>query len=142
MTMMMNDWDMDVMLSSICPDGESYRGMAWGTLMSGTAEMLSSGALSNVYCYAGVTDRTLVVAVLDTFDISNLRGAISIPFDAVEKLKIKKGLVPSQRIIKLTSGNTKLKLSLVNNTITARVMEQKEGMRTICEVLNGVSHAH
>ena len=32
--------------------------------MSGTLEMLALGAISNVYCYVGVTERSLVIAVL------------------------------------------------------------------------------
>ena len=37
MTLFMNEKDMNEMLASICPDGETYQGKAWGTLMSGTA---------------------------------------------------------------------------------------------------------
>ena len=48
MTLFMNEKDMNEMLDSICPEGETYQGKAWGTLMSGTAEMLALGALSNV----------------------------------------------------------------------------------------------
>ena len=81
MTLFMNEKDMNEMLDSICPEGETYQGKAWGTLMSGTAEMLALGALSNVYCYVGVTEKTLVIAVLETFDISHIYGKICIPFD-------------------------------------------------------------
>ena len=35
----------------------------------------------------------------------------------------------------MKSGKTKLKLSLVNNSITAKVKEQKLGMQKICEAL-------
>ncbi|MBM6971936.1 hypothetical protein H6A17_12930, partial [Mordavella massiliensis] len=51
MALLMNDTDMKQMLDSICPEGETYQGQAWGTLMSGTLEMLALGAISNVYCY-------------------------------------------------------------------------------------------
>ena len=108
-------------------------------MMSGTLEMLALGAISNVYCYVGVTERSLVIAVLETFDISHIYGKVCIPFDQFEKLKIKKGLVPSQRIIKMKSGKTKIKLSLVNNSITAKVKDQKEGMQKICEALEKVA---
>lgn len=57
MTLFMNEKDMNEMLDSICPEGETYQGKAWGTLMSGTAEMLALGALSNVSCYVGVTEK-------------------------------------------------------------------------------------
>ena len=135
----MNETDMNEMLAGICPEGETYQGEAWGTLMSGTAEMLALGALSNVSCYVGVTEKSLVIAVLETFDISHIYGKICIPFDQFDEVKIKKGLVPSQRIIKMKSGKTKLKLSLVNNTITAKVKDQKLGMQKICEALEKVA---
>ena len=135
MTLFMNEKDMNEMLASICPEGETYQGKAWGTLMSGTAEMLAMGALSNVSCYVGVTEKTLVIAVLETFDISRIYGKILLPFDRLDEVKIQKGLMPSQRIIKAKSGKTKIKLSLVNNTFTAKIKDQKQGMRVICEVL-------
>ena len=136
MAWLMNDQDMDDMLKKICPAEESYQGKAWGTLMSGTAAMLALGALSNVSCYVGVTEKTLVIAVLDTLDISHLRGQICIPFDKLDEVKIKRGLILSQRIIKAKSGETRIKLSLVNNTITAKIKNQKQGMQAICEALN------
>ena len=135
MTLFMNEKDMNEMLDSICPEGETYQGKAWGTLMSGTAEMLALGALSNVYCYVGVTEKTLVIAVLETFDISHIYGKILLPFDQFDEVRVQKGLMPSQRIIKAKSGKTKIKLSLVNNTITAKIKDQKQGMRVICEAL-------
>ena len=135
----MNDTDMKQMLESIRPEGETYQGEAWGTLMSGTAEMLALGALSNVSCYVGVTEKSLVIAVLETFDISHIYGKICIPFNQFDEVKIKKGLVPSQRIIKMKSGKMKLKLSLVNNTITAKVKDQKLGMQKICEALEKIA---
>ena len=135
MTLFMNEKDMNEMLASICPEGETYQGKAWGTLMSGTAEMLALGALSNVSCYVGVTEKTLVIAVLETFDISRIYGKILLPFDRLDEVKIQKGLMPSQRIIKAKSGKTKIKLSLVNNTFTAKIKDKKQGMRVICETL-------
>ena len=135
----MNDTDMKQMLESIRPEGETYQGEAWGTLMSGTAEMLALGALSNVSCYVGVTEKSLVIAVLETFDISHIYGKICIPFDQFDEVKIKKGLVPSQRIIKMKSGKTKLKLSLVNNTITAKVKDKKLGFQKIFDALEKIA---
>ena len=39
----------------------------------------------------------------------------------------------------MKSGKTKIKLSLVNNSITAKVKDQKEGMQKICEALEKVA---
>lgn len=140
MTLFMNEKDMNEMLDSICPEGETYQGKAWGTLMSGTAEMLALGALSNVYCYVGVTEKTLIIAVLETFDISHIYGKILLSFEQLDEVKVQKGLLPSQRIIKAKSGKTKIKLSLVNNSITAKIKDQKQGMRVICEALEYLKH--
>ena len=107
--------------------------------MAGTAEVLALGALSNIYCYIGVTQRSFIVAVLGTFDISKINGKICLPFTGIESVKVKHGLIPSQRIIKLKAEGLKLKISLVNNTITAKVKEQKQGIAGICEALEKAS---
>ena len=54
MALVMNDTDMKRMLEELCPEGETYTAMAWGTIMAGTAEVLALGALSNIYCYIGI----------------------------------------------------------------------------------------
>lgn len=135
MALLMNAADMDRMLEEIRPEGETYTGKAWGTIMGGAVEILALGALSNVYCYVGVTERSLVIAILETFDISHIYGKVCLPFDQIRELKIGHGLVPSQRIIKLKAEGVKLKLSLVNNTLTARGIDQKSGMKTILAAL-------
>ena len=114
MALVMNDTDMKRMLEELCPEGETYTAMAWGTIMAGTAEVLALGALSNIYCYIGVTQRSFIVAVLGTFDISKINGKICLPFTGIESVKVKHGLIPSQRIIKLKAEGLKLKISLVN----------------------------
>lgn len=50
MALLMNAADMDRMLEEIRPEGETYTGKAWGTIMGGAVEILALGALSNVYC--------------------------------------------------------------------------------------------
>lgn len=138
MALLMNAADMDRMLEEIRPEGETYTGKAWGTIMGGAVEILALGALSNVYCYVGVTERSLVIAILETFDISHIYGKVCLPFDQIRELKIGHGLVPSQRIIKLKAEGVKLKLSLVNNTLTTRGIDQKSGMKTILAALEQV----
>lgn len=138
MALLMNAADMDRMLEEIRPEGETYTGKTWGTIMGGAVEILALGALSNVYCYVGVTERSLVIAILETFDISHIYGKVCLPFDQIRELKIGHGLMPSQRIIKLKAEGVKLKLSLVNNTLTTRGIDQKSGMKTILAALEQV----
>ena len=135
MTLLLNDDDMNRMLEEIRPEGEQYIGKAWGTITGGTARILSLGALSNVSCYVGVTDRSLVIAVMGTFDITQVSRGLCIPFDRIEQVKIRQGLLPSQKMIRLKTEGKSLKLSLIHNPVTARVKNQKEGIQKICEAL-------
>ena len=135
MSLMMNGEDMNRMLEELRPEGETYTGKAWGTIMGGTITALALGALSNVYCYVGVTENSLVIATLETFDISHIYGKVCLPFTDIKALKIGRGIIPSQRIIKLKADGLKLKLSLVNNSITARGIDQTSGMNAILSAL-------
>ncbi len=138
MALLMNDTDMDRMLNEICPKGETYRAKAWGTIMAGTAEVLTLGALSNTYCYLGISEHYLVIAIVGTLNIDTIKGKICLPFDKIESVSVKHGIFPSQRIIKLNSENVKLKISLINNPLGAKVKNQKEGMNGICEALTSL----
>lgn len=138
MTLFMNDERYEEMYASICPDGETYREKAWGTLMSGTAEMLALGALSNVYCYVGVTEKTLVIAVLETFDISHIYGKICIPFDQFDELKVQKGLLPSSGS-QSESGKPN-KIVAGQQQHHRQNQRSKQGMLAICEVLERLKH--
>lgn len=66
------------------------------------APNVGTGAMSNVYCYVGVTEKTLVIAVLETFDISHIYGKICIPFDQFDESEDKK-------VYCLPSGSSKRK---------------------------------
>ena len=58
MALVMNDTDMKRMLEELCPEGETYTAMAWGTIMAGTTQGVSLGALCNIYFYIGVNQRS------------------------------------------------------------------------------------
>ena len=69
------------------------------TIQAGMAEILALGALSNTYCYIGATEQSLVVAILGTLSIDEVRGTLTIPFEDLEEVKIRQGILPFQKII-------------------------------------------
>lgn len=138
MALMMNDTDMDRMLEEIRPKEETYRGKAWGTILAETAEVLTLGAFSNTYCYLGVSEHYLVIAIVGTLNIDRIKDKVCLPFEKIESVSIKRGIIPSQRIIKIKGKDIKLKISLVNNHFTTKVKNQKEGMDKICETLKNL----
>ena len=139
MALLMNDNDMNRLLEEVRPEGEHYVGKAWGTLTGNTAKMLALGAMDSVSCYLGITEKSFVVAALSDMDISAVCGRIVLPLAQIKKLKISRGLLPFQRILKIRSEQGKLQLLLTNNSLKARIRRQQEGVQTICRALEAAS---
>lgn len=136
MKWLMNEADMNRMLGEICPANETYRAKAWGTILGSAAKVLALGALSNVYCYLGITDHYLVIAVLGTMDIDTIHAQVAIPLNELTNIKVRRGMMPTQKVIKFESTDVKMKISLLNNPLTAKIAGQKEAIVTICDTLN------
>ena len=135
MALLLNQEDMERMLKPMLKEGESYKAMTWTTIMAGNLEVLALGALSNVSAYVGITDKELVLAVLGTMNIDKVNGEVHVPFEDIESLKIKKSLIPGQKSLEIKTKEGKLRLSLINNPLTAKIDNQKETINTICSIL-------
>ena len=135
MALLLNQEDMERMLKPMLKEGESYKAMTWTTIMAGNLEVLALGALSNVSAYVGITDKELVLAVLGTMNIDKVNGEVHVPFEDIESLKIKKSLIPGQKSLEIKTKEGKLRLSLINNPLTAKIDNQKEAINTICSIL-------
>ena len=135
MALLLNESDMNKMLESIKPENETYKAKTWATILSGTVQMLALGALSNVSAYVGVTESEMTVAILDTFDISHIYGELHLRYDQIKSLKIKKSLIPGQKVINIETESSKLKMTLFNNPLSAKIPNQKEAIETIIHTL-------
>ena len=135
MALLLNQEDMERMLKPMLKEGDSYKAMTWTTIMAGNLEVLALGALSNVSAYVGITDKELVLAVLGTMNIDKVNAEVHVPFEDIESLKIKKSLIPGQKSLEIKAKEGKLRLSLINNPLTAKIDNQKEAINTICSIL-------
>lgn len=135
-TLFMNEEDKNKMLNAILPEGESYIAGASATIMGGTIAVLALGALSNVYCYLGVTEKHLCIAVAGTLKIDEMQGKYTVPYENLTKLSVGGSLVPKQKIIKLQAKDgTKLKIAMNCYNMGTKVVDQAGNATKIAEVL-------
>lgn len=154
----MNEQDKNKMLDKVLNEGETYSAKVWGTIMAGTDTMLAigaaggilttfagaaatglsgtMGALTNEYCYVGMTDSRLIFCVVGKMDCSKVKGYFSIHFDGITKVKVSGSFIPGRKVLKIYIDKKCIKLSLVNNTIGTDIEGQKEGIE---KILNRIS---
>jgi len=149
----LNEKHKNELLGQALKEGESYKAKVWGCLMAdtktlmlfgtvggsigGTALAGAMGALSNQYCYVGMTDSRFVFYVMETFDCYKVKCAFEVSFEQIEKVKVKKSILPGRSVVYIYSSKQRLKLSLVTNTIGTDIKDQKEGIRIILAELEG-----
>lgn len=130
--MFMNDEDMKAFMNEVKPENEEYKAMAYGTLMSGIFLKLTIGALSNSYCYLGITDNYFVL--VETGAANNLvNNKFIIAFDDIKSLNISNKL--NGYNIKIESSEFKLNILLNKKKGIQRVKNQKEDAKIIVETL-------
>ncbi|MFI3202310.1 MAG: hypothetical protein R3Y54_12470 [Eubacteriales bacterium] len=143
----MNEQDKNQMLQGMLREGESYGGKMWGVIMADNKALLTGalisgavGALSNQYCYVGVTQKAIYFVVVGSFNVSEIKQSFIIELKDVKKAKVKKSLIPGRRVMMLHLGKGKLKLSVVNNTIGSDIKMQKEGCDYLCNQLSNCTN--
>ena len=138
----LNEKDKNELLGQALKEGESYNAKVWGCLMADTKTLMqfaavggifsgAMGALSNEYCYVGMTNSRFVFYVMETFDCYKVKYAFEVPFAQIEKVKAKKSLLPGRHVVNIYVSKHCLKLSLVTNTIGSDIKNQKEGVELI-----------
>ncbi|WP_022766426.1 hypothetical protein [Butyrivibrio sp. XPD2006] len=139
-----NDNDKMEMLNSILDEGESYQGTAIGTILPSAKTLLlfsaigggAAGALANTYCYIGITEKSLNMALINSINVSKMEGAIKIPLEKIEKTKVNAGGIrPSAT---LTCSGEKIKIAMTKIMLGSKVTGQKEGIQTICSRLSQI----
>ena len=145
----MNEKDKNEMLDSILNEKEEYLCKLWGVLMAdsktysaigGLSAIVGGGAaalgaLSNAYCYIGVTEQHLNFVVVDSVNVRNIKNRISIPMECITKAEVKGGFLPGRKVVMLYFGKDKLKISLMNNAIGSDIQGQKENVERFCQMI-------
>lgn len=147
----MNEADKNQMLDEILEPGKEYEAKVWGTIMADAKTMLGIGAistvirgsavilgaLSNEYCYVGVTEQTLNFVVVGKMDVSKVKERFIVKFEEIQNVKIKNSLIPRRKVIHIKLKFGSIKLSLVNNTVGSDLKMQREGIEYLCRKLKG-----
>jgi hypothetical protein len=148
----MNERDKNEMLNAVAGEGETYQCRLWGTIMadaktyakigglsliagSGAAAL---GALSNAYCYLGMTEKSINFVIIDSIDVSKIKNRLSIPVGSITKAEVKKGLIPGRTTVILHIENAKMKLALMNNTVGSDIKGQKENVEKFCQLVKNI----
>lgn len=151
MSMKMCEEDKNGMLEYLLPNGEQYKAKVWGVIMAGVKDIAAigilgglisvaagsvlgggtagaMGALSNEYCYVGITEKRIVVNVIQKLDCSKVKSSFSIPFTEIKKVKVSKSIIPGRRVVQIFFQNGTIKLSLMSNAIGTNIQNQKENV--------------
>ena len=94
------------------------------------------GALSNVYCYLGVTEQHLNMVIVNSVNVSKIENRFSLPLSSITKAEVKGGLLPGRKVVMLHFGKEKMKISLMNNAIGSDIQRQKENVEMFCQIVS------
>lgn len=142
----LNEKDKNELLDQVLRDGETYQAKVWGCLMADAKTMVAIGAvlgqfsggfgaLTNEYCYVGMTNNRFVFFVMSSLDCSKVKYAFEVPFSKIDKVKVKKSLIPGRQLLFIHKEKSKLKLSLMTNSIGTDIKDQKTGVETIISAM-------
>ena len=132
MHMFMNDEDMNTFLAQVCSEGEHYAAAGYGTIRGSIGEILLFGALSNAYCYMGVTGNSLVVVETGAGNDCIHQFAV-IPYSQITKLKLGSALNLYTTNVETEKGG--LKMVLNKSKGINKCARQKENAKIIYETL-------
>ncbi|RDU22025.1 hypothetical protein [Anaerosacchariphilus polymeriproducens] len=152
MSMKMSEQDKNTMLDQLLPEGEQYKAKMWGVIMAGMKDIAAigvlggllagvtstalgggaagaMGALSNEYCYIGLTEKRIVVCVIQKLDCSKVKGSFQIPFNEIMNVKVSKSIIPGRSVVNIPVKGGKIKLSLMTSSIGSDIQNQKENVQ-------------
>ena len=92
----MNEKDKNEMLEAILKENEAYQCKLWAVIMAGAdtyaligglstltgGAAAALGALSNAYCYLGVTEKHLNMVIVNSVNVSKIENRLSLPLSS------------------------------------------------------------
>ena len=99
----MNEKDKNEMLEAILKENEAYQCKLWAVIMAGAdtyaligglstltgGAAAALGALSNAYCYLGVTEKHLNMVIVNSVNVSKIENRLSLPLSSITKAEVK-----------------------------------------------------
>ena len=131
----MNEKDKNEMLEAILNESEAYQCKLWAVIMAGAdtyaligglstltgGAAAALGALSNAYCYMGITEKHLNMVIVNSVNVSKIENRLSLP---------------GRKVVMLHFGKEKMKISLMNNAIGSDIQGQKENVEMFCQIVS------
>ena len=108
----------------------------WRTFYTDRGAAAALGALSNAYCYMGVTEKHLNMVIVNSVNVSKIENRLSLPLSSITKAEVKGGLLPGRKVVMLHFGKEKMKISLMNNAIGSDIQRQKENVEMFCQIVS------
>ncbi len=152
-----NERDKNVFLDSMLKEGEEYEFKVWAALMASNKELAAygglgafgmagsgmagaAGALSNIFCYIGLTENSLNIVTLEKFERDRVDAKVAIPIKDIDKIRTRRSIIPKRRMIyiKIKSNENKkkqkkLKISLMSGPVFTDIKNQKENAKIFTE---------
>jgi len=141
------------MLNNFLVENEKYEATMWGTIMAdmkvivGIAAGMNAlginggavGALTNQYCYIGVSENYISFCCISSMDPSVMTGGFVLAFKDIVSAKVKKGIL-GRKVILLKTKDGDMKLSLAGNTFGSKLSkeEQIRGIDYLAKKLDGL----
>ena len=146
----MNEKDKNEKLEAILNESEAYQCKLWAVIMAGAdtyaligglstltgGAAAALGALSNAYCYMGITEKHLNMVIVNSVNVSKIENRLSLPLNSITKAEVKGGLLPGRKVVMLHFGKEKMKISLMNNAIGSDIQGQKENVEMFCQIVS------
>lgn len=149
MAMTMCKKDRDEKLNNLIPDSERFDCMIWATIMENTVDLVkkpwflnsalggAAGALTNQYCYMGISNKTLYISVIKTFKVTKESYNLAIPFAEIKDVKIKGTLIPKRKVLMLYfEDKKKMKIAVMSNAIGTDIKDQQENASKFFEIIS------
>ena len=128
-------------LEELKTPGENFTSMLWGTIYADMSDFQNhslasqmiaragaagvAGSLDGAFCYIGLTDQSLYVVAVDSYNTSSITGTFAVPFTTISSLKTTKGL-GSQTVI-IDCGKP-ITLTVKSTSIGTNIKDQKQRM--------------
>lgn len=146
----------DSKLNNLLQENEILECKIWATIMESTANLIklsiytsaiygsaiggAMGALTNQYCFMGISNKKLLISVVKTFKLTEENYNLVIPFDKIKDVKIKGSVIPGRKVIILTyENNEKMKISIMSNAIGSNIKDQKENSIKFLELISNIN---
>ena len=137
-------------LESAKVQGENFRCMLWGTVFANISSFQNrsavsiamsftlvpgvAGSLNNAFCYIGLTEQSLYVIALDTYNTSKITGTFALPFANITSVKVRKALIGGSHTIDIECGEF-ISLTVKSTSLGTNIKDQKERMEEFLKVM-------